>query len=67
MLVLLDATYVMVCRMGEPSGGGSGSSCPGGEAAWLDGAHSVWKESDVVMKCNHRISTYLVWPRNMEQ
>lgn len=67
MLVLLDATYVTVCRMGEPSGGGSGSSCLGGEAAWLDGAHSVWKESDVVMKCNHRISAYLVWHRNMAQ
>lgn len=64
-----DVTYVLVfqqtsmlypralgkvCKMGEPSDGGSGWSCPGGEATWLDEAYGVWKESDVVMKCNQR-------------
>lgn len=52
---------------GWTSDSGSGWSCPVGEAAWVEGACSVWKESDVVMKCNQRLSAYLVWHRKVAQ
>lgn len=53
--------------MGETSDGGSQWSCPGGKAAWVEGACSVWKENDVMMKCNQRLPAYLVCHRNVAQ